>query len=128
MSDEVARRVPLLRTLGISLTESGERHAVMELLVGEEHANYMGGAHGGVIATLVDTVSFFPLPLIPSGRRLTTTSLTVNYVRGAAVGERLSARSELLHAGRRTASVSVRVTDSGGRLVAHGTVSLMFID
>lgn len=122
---ESATAIPLLRTLGIRCTEIGDRHAVMEVEVGPAHRNYFGGAHGGLIATLVDTVSFFPRPLLPSGKACTTTNLAVSYVRPAEVGDRLTARAELLHAGRRTAAVAVRVTDGGGRLVAHGTVSLL---
>jgi len=125
---ELATRIPLLGTLGIRLTEIGDRHAVMEVDVALAHRNYYGGAHGGLIATLVDTVSFFPRPLIPAGRKLTTTSLTVTYVRPAQVGDRLSARCELLHLGRRTASLSARVQDGGGRLVAHGTVTLLILE
>ncbi len=124
---ERGNAIPLLRTLGIRLTEVGERHAVMEVDVDDRHRNYYGGAHGGLIATLLDTVSFFPAPLIPSGRVLTTTSLSVSFVRPAKVGDHLVARSELLHMGRRTASLSVRVADGDGRLVAHGTAALMIL-
>lgn len=119
--------IPLLRTLGIELTEIGERHALMEVVVEERHGNYFGGAHGGLIATLVDTVCFFPRPLLPSGRLVTTTNLNVTFVRPAQPGDRLIARSELLHLGRRMASLTVRVTDGEGRLVAHGTASLMVL-
>ena len=124
---ETGNAIPLLRTLGIVLTEIGERHAVMEVTVEERHGNYFGGAHGGLIATLVDTVSFFPRPLLPSGRLVTTTNLNVTYVRPAMPGDRLIARSEILHLGRRTASLTIRVSDGEGRLVAHGTVSLMVL-
>ena len=120
--------VPLLQTLGIKLTEIGARHAVMEVTVSDIHRNYYGGAHGGLIATLVDTVSFFPKPLIPSGRSVTTTSLNINYVRAATVGDRLIARSELLHLGRRTASLSVRVLDGKDRLIAHGSATLLVLE
>ncbi|HEY6008975.1 MAG TPA: PaaI family thioesterase, partial [Geobacteraceae bacterium] len=92
--------IPLLRTLGINLAEIGPRHAVMEVVVSEAHGNYFGGAHGGLIATLIDTVCFFPRPLLPSGLLVTTTNLNVNYLRPAAVGDRLTARSELLHLGK----------------------------
>src|SRR5512144_3038480 len=122
---ETANAIALLRTLDIRLTEIGERHAVMEVEVAEKHGNYFGGAHGGLIATLVDTVCFFPRPLLPSGRLVTTTNLNVSYVRPAMVGERLTARSELLHLGRRTASLSVQVVNGEGLLVAHGTAPLM---
>ena len=124
---ESGNAIPLLRTLDIRLTEIGERHAVMEVDVAEKHGNYAGGAHGGLIATLVDTVSFFPRPLLPSGRMVTTTNLNVSYIRPAQLGDRLTARSELIHMGRRTASLTVRVVNDEGRLVAHGSATLMVL-
>lgn len=125
---ESGSRIPLLRTLGIRLSEIGERHATMEVDVTDAHRNYFGGAHGGLIATSVDTVCFFPEPLLPSGRALTTTNLTVSYVRGASVGDHLVARCELLHLGRRIASLTARVVDGSGQLVAHGTATLMVLN
>jgi acyl-CoA thioesterase len=122
---ESGNRIGLLRTLKIHLQEIGATHAVMEVTVSEAHANYFGGAHGGLIATLIDTVSFFPKPLLPSGKSYTTTNLNVAYVRPAAVGDVLRARSELAHVGRRMASVTVTVKNQKDKLVAHGTVTLM---
>jgi len=125
---ESANRIPLLQTLQICLLEIGESHAVMQVTVSEIHGNYFGSAHGGLLATLVDTVSFFSRPLLPSGRACTTTSLNVNYIRPAALGDTLTARSDLLHLGRKTASVRVEVTNQHGKMVTHGTVALMFLD
>jgi len=125
---ESARQIPLLKTLGIELTEIGERHAVMRVAVDDRHRNYLGGVHGGLVATLVDTTAFFPKPLLPSGCEVTTASLSVSYVRAPRVGDVLTARAELLHLGRRTASLSVRVTDQQARLVGHGTATLLVLD
>lgn len=122
---ESGNAITMLRTLNICLREIGDSHAVMEVTVGELHRNYFGGAHGGLIATLVDTVSFFPRPLLPSGRSCTTTNLSVTYVRPAVIGDVLTARSELLHSGRRMASVAVTVKNQKDKLVAHGTTTLM---
>jgi acyl-CoA thioesterase len=126
LQDRVAR-VPFLRALDIRLLEVGDAHAVMEVEVTETHLNYMKGVHGGLVATLIDAVCFYPRPLIPSGRVVTTTSLNVTYVRPAKLGDKLVARSELLHLGRRTASVAARITDGQGKLVAHGTAGLMVL-
>jgi len=125
---ESANRIPFLQTLGIELSEIGDRHAVMRVEVGPRHRNYFGGVHGGLIATLVDTVAFFPRPLLPSGREVTTSSLSVSYARAPRVGDVLTSRADLLHLGRRTASVSVRVEDQHGKLVAHGTATLVVLD
>lgn len=115
--------IPLNRTLGVRLTEIGVRHCLMELTVDERHLNYYGGLHGGMIAALADTVCFFSAPLLPAGRKVTTVNLNVNYVRAAACGEQLVARSELLHLGRRTASLTWQIR-SGAHLIAHGTATL----
>ena len=124
---ESANAIALLQTLGIRLVEIGERSALMEVVVDDRHRNYLGGVHGGLIATLIDTACFFPKPLLPSGQAATTLNLNVSYVRAAVVGDCLSARAELLHQGRRTASLAVRITDQQQRLVAHGTATLLLL-
>ena len=124
---ESANGISLLKTLDIHLKEIGPQHAVMEVVVSEIHRNYFGGAHGGLIATLADTVSFFPQPLLPSGLACTTTNLNVNYVRPAAMGETLTARAELTHLGKRLATVNVMIHNAAGKLVAHGTTTLMIL-
>lgn len=120
---ESVNAIPLNATLGVRLTEIGERYAVMELTVDERHLNYYGGLHGGMIAALADTVCFFSAPLLPAGRKVTTVNLNVNYVRAAALGEHLVARSEIVHLGRRTVSVTWRIA-CGAQTIAHGTATL----
>lgn len=124
---ENANAIALLRTLGIRLLEIGDRHALMTVEADQRHLNYLGGVHGGLLAALVDTACFFPRPLLPSGQAATTVSLNVSYLRSAAAGDRLTARSELVHLGRRTASLTVRVTNQEDRLVAHGTATLLLL-
>lgn len=124
---ESGNAIPLLRTLDIRLTEIGAMHAVMEVDVGEGHLNYFGGAHGGLIATLIDTACFFPRPFLPSGRQVTTTNLNVSYVRAAGPGDRLTARADVQHLGRRMATLAVSVVNGDGRLIAHGTATLMVL-
>ncbi len=119
--------MPMLKTLGIRLLEIGETHAVAEVDVQEMHKNYLGGAHGGLIATLIDTVSFFPKPFLSSGTLCTTTNLNVNYVRPVSMGEKLTARSDITYLGRRISTLQVTVHNSGNKLVAHGTVTIMIL-
>ena len=122
---ESGNAISMLRTLNIHLREIGTTHAIMEVTVGALHLNYFGGAHGGLIATLVDTVSFFPRPLLPSGKSCTTTNLNITYLRPAVMDDTLTARAELIHMGRRMASIAVTVKNQKEKLVAHGTVTLM---
>ncbi|BCA79562.1 PaaI family thioesterase [Desulfuromonas sp. AOP6] len=119
--------IPLLKTLGIVAVEIGERHAVMRATIDERHLNYYGGAHGGLIATLVDTVCFFPAPLLPAGLAVTTSNLNVNYLRAVHPGETLIAKSEIVHLGRRTVSLRV-VVHSEEKLVAQGMATLIVLN
>lgn len=119
--------INFLRTTGITIKEIGDRFAEMQVIIDERHLNYMGGVHGGLISALIDTVCFFPQPLLPSGRKLTTIDLNVSYIRPACLGDTLVARAELLHLGRRTARLTVKVVDQKERLVAHGSATLLGI-
>ncbi len=125
--NEKVQDIPFLKTLGVSVRDIAEKHAEMTVTIDDRHLNYMGTVHGGLISALVDTVCFFPKPLIPSGLKLTTVDLNVSYVRPALKGDTLVARSELLHLGRRTARLSVKVTDQDHGLVAYGTATLMVL-
>jgi len=125
--NEKVQDIPFLKTLGVSVQEIAERHAEMTVTIDDRHLNYMGTVHGGLISALVDTVCFFPKPLIPSGLKLTSVDLNVSYVRPALKGDTLVARSELLHLGRRTARLTVKVTDQDHGLVAYGTATLMVL-
>jgi acyl-CoA thioesterase len=122
-----ANTIPMLRTLGIRLCEIGEDFAVMEVTVDERHANYFGGVHGGLIATLADTVCFFPRPLLPAGRLVTTANLNVNYLKAPTLGDRLIARSKIEHLGRRTVSLTFRISTDADSCIAHGTASLIVL-
>lgn len=124
---ESGNQIALLKTLDIQLTEIASEHATMEVTVSSKHLNYFGGAHGGLIAALIDTVCFFPAPLLPSGRLVTTSNLNIHYLRPAAVGDHLCARAELLHLGRRTASLRIGVENHEGQLIAHGTATLQVL-
>jgi len=117
--------IALLRTLGIRCTASGDDFARMEVTVDARHLNFYGGAHGGLLATLVDTACFFAAPLIPAGRRLTTSQLNVSYLRPVAAGDHLIAQSKILHLGRRTVHLDVSIVNQLGKPVVHGTATLL---
>ena len=119
--------IPFLKTLGIALGEVTDDQAEMTVTIDDRHLNYMGTVHGGLISALIDTVCFFPGALLPSGLKLTTVDLHISYVRAARKGDTLTARSELLHLGRRTARLAVKVADQDHSLVAHGTATLMML-
>jgi uncharacterized protein (TIGR00369 family) len=88
--------------------------------------NPMGSVHGGIAATLLDTVMGSAVhTVLDPGESYTTTDLHVYYVRGVAPGTTIAATGTIVHRGRRLATAEGRVLDERGRLVAHGTTSCM---
>jgi acyl-CoA thioesterase len=58
---------------------------------------------------------------------VTTANLNLNYLRAPALGERLTARSKIEHLGRRTVSLTMRITTDNGACIAHGTATLIIL-
>ncbi len=93
----------------------------------ERHTNRVGMLHGGLTAMLLDAACGFTASRMFSGggdavrTPLVTVSLTVNYVGGAHVGQRVTATGHPAGGGRKTAHVTGEVRDQDDRLVATAT-------
>jgi len=118
-------KATFIKELGIKITEIKEDEAFGEMLVTEKMQNYMEYLHGGVIASLIDTVAFFPNRLLPSGIKITTTSIEVKYFRPVNIGDLLKAHAKIVHLGKKLGVIEVIVTNNLNKLIAKGTVSVM---
>lgn len=90
-----------------------------------DFANPLGSVHGGVCATLLDSVMGCAVhTTLPAGVGYTTLELKVNYIRtvptdaGELIGE-----GTTIHVGGRTATAEGKVFAADGKLVAHGTTT-----
>ena len=120
-SDETLTGLPAY--LGIRTIEMAPARMVAELDVREELLNPFGTAHGGVVAGLVDHVLGAVLyPHIERGKWAATTEFKVNLIAAVRSGT-LRAEASIIAMSRRTAVVSIDVTNDG-RLaaLAQGTV------
>jgi uncharacterized protein (TIGR00369 family) len=71
-----------------------------------------GVVHGGAIASLIDTASAFAiLALLQENEKVTTTDLTIHYLRPVTSG-RMIALAKIVRAGRRRFVVSVEVKNN----------------
>lgn len=115
------------RTLGMQLEEVEFGSVSFSVVTRPEFANPLGTLHGGVCATLLDSVLGCAVhSTLEAGIGYGTLELKVNYVRTVATdGEKLIATGTVLHPGRRVATAEGKVVDSQGRLVAHGTTTVM---
>lgn len=75
-------------------------------LVEEQHVNYLGIAHGGMLSTLADVaLSTQPFLSEQPGPAVTTTSLTTNFLAAAKLGDWIVADAHIDRLSKRTAHV-----------------------
>jgi uncharacterized protein (TIGR00369 family) len=122
--DEVARlrevfsRVPYARLLGMEFVGASRGEAAFALEVREGLTRMGGIAHGGALASLLDTAAACAVhTLLAHGERTVTVDLTIHFLRPVGEG-RVEARARVLRAGRRVVIISAEATDPSGLLVA----------
>jgi uncharacterized protein (TIGR00369 family) len=114
--------------LQMSRIAAGKGRSRLELVVGQRHLRPLGIAHGGVMASLLDTaIGVAASSLTPADHWAVTVQLNVNFIRPAWEGETLVATGEVLHAGRQTAVGRGEVRTAGGVLVASGSATCMYL-
>jgi uncharacterized protein (TIGR00369 family) len=110
--------VPYARFLGLQLGELRDGEVSIQLEVCDELKQNQGVVHGGAIASLIDTASAFAvLTRIEITERVTTTDLTIHYLRPVTTG-RMTATARIVRGGRRLFVLSVDVTNDANQLVA----------
>jgi acyl-CoA thioesterase len=120
---------PLLKHLRFPPVTLNGRQARLEFVVGKIHLRLGGIAHGGVYATVLDTVTgYAAYAVAPKGVEVVTMQLNVNMTGAAKLGDRVIATAEPIHVGRRTAVVRGEMRREDGKLLAAGTATLFFID
>ena len=118
---------PMGQLMGFRLVEVEEGRAVFVVAPGEQHANGIGIAHGGLAATLLDSAMGCAVhSTLPANAGYTTLEIKVNYVR-AMTSETGPVRCEasVIHVGGRTATAEGRIIDAAGKLYAHGTTTCL---
>jgi acyl-CoA thioesterase len=119
--------VPYAEFLGLELGEVTSGEATIYLIARDELKQNQGVVHGGAIASLIDTASAFAvLTKIGLDERVTTTDLTIHYLRPITEG-RMAATARIVRAGRRLFVLSIDVRNDGGALVATAVTTYIKI-
>jgi len=115
---EAFASVPYAKFLGLELGEMKPGEASIHLAVRDELRQNRGVVHGGAVASLIDTASAFAVVTrLEPDERVTTTDLTIHYLRPVSAG-RLTATARIVRAGRRLFVLSVEVMDDQQKLIA----------
>jgi uncharacterized protein (TIGR00369 family) len=120
---------PITQTLGFRIAEVQEGYVRFEMTPEFKHYNPLGGVHGGVAATLLDScMSCAVQTHLPAGVGYTTLEIKINFVRALTdkTGP-IRAEGRSLHAGRRSSTAEGKIVDANGTLYAHGTTTCMIL-
>jgi uncharacterized protein (TIGR00369 family) len=117
----------IAKTLGYDITEAESGRVVITAEPNDTHLNPSGGVHGGLSATLLDScMGLAILSTLERGIGQTTLEFKISLVRPITPETGLiTAEGVVLSSGRRVGTAEGRITDSGGRLLAHGTTTCL---
>jgi uncharacterized protein (TIGR00369 family) len=120
-----SHHLSFLERLGVQSDENG--HLILHVKAG--HLRTLGIAHGGVIATLLDSVMGMTANRSsPPDHYVVTAQLNVHFIRPTFEGETLIASSEVRHFGRKTAVAEGELRTSDGALVATASATFVFVE
>jgi uncharacterized protein (TIGR00369 family) len=119
---------PMADLLGFEIREVGRGTVTFAYTPSLEHYNGSGLVHGGLAATLLDTVMGCAVQtLVPKGVAVTTLDINVRYVRPITARTGLVfATGTTVHRGRRTATAEGQIVEATtGRVLATASTTLL---
>ncbi|HKE49656.1 MAG TPA: PaaI family thioesterase [Rhodanobacteraceae bacterium] len=122
---ETVHEAPYPKLIGLTIASLSFDRCRIELTLRDDHMQPFGIVHGGVIATLIDTATFWAAFLrLPEDAGLVNVDLKLNYLKAVARGH-LRAEGECLRFGRQISYTVASVYNEDNELIAHGTSTMM---
>lgn len=110
--------VPFAKLLGIEIDSVEPGHAVLSMKMRDDLMRNGRIAHGGAVATLIDSaMAFAIMPMLAENERSITVDLTIHYLRPVSEGV-ARATARVVRAGRRVITVSAELFDGNEKLAA----------
>ena len=118
---------PISELMGFTGVLAEPGRAVFEMEPGPQHYNPIGSVHGGVALTLLDSAMGCAVhTLLEAGVGYTTLEVKTNFVRPITADTGLiRCEGVVIHEGSRIATAEGKLTDSSGKLLAHGTTTCL---
>lgn len=126
--NQLVNSSPYFALLSMQIRDVGVGYSVLEIDVANKHLQPLGQVHGGVLASIIDATTFWAVfyAIQDQDAGATSVDLKLNYLASAETGK-LIARGRQIKLGRTLGYAEARVTDENGKLLAHGTSTLMIL-
>ncbi len=118
---------PIARALGFDIVAADSGTVAFSYTPVFDHYNPLGTVHGGIAATLLDSVMGCCIhTVLKAGTGYTTVEIKVNYVRAMTdkTGP-VRAEGRTINVGSRIATSEGKLIDGAGKLLAHGTTTCL---
>ncbi len=119
---------PYFQLLSMRVRELGLGYAVVEIDASEKHLNPLGGVHGGLFSSVIDSAASWALfyGIEDESAGLTSVDLNLRYL-SPSIGGKLIAEGRQIKLGRTLGYADCRVTDANENLLAVGTSTVMVL-
>ncbi|MDR3604593.1 MAG: PaaI family thioesterase [Syntrophaceae bacterium] len=119
---------PYFKLLNMRLIDFDIGSCKIEIIIDpKKHFQPFGNIHGGVYASIIDAAAFWAVyGQVDENIGMTSIDLKLNYL-SATNGLKLIAHGKKIKLGRTLGYGQVQVTDETGKILAHGTSTLMIV-
>lgn len=113
---ELVERDPFARFLGAEILKIRPGCARVKIQLKQDHLNFLGMVHGGVIFSLADIA--FSAASNSFGTKAAALSVCIDFLAAAGTSDVLTAEVELVARAGKTGNYAMRVLDSDGKVIA----------
>jgi len=130
VAEGVLPQPPMAGLLQFAIVEAEEGRVVITCQPDESAYNTIGAIHGGLVCTLLDSVTGCAVhSTLPQGKGYTSIEVKVNYLKAVRPSSGpLTATGTVVKSGSRLGFAEGVVTDASGAIVATATSTLLIFD
>ncbi len=119
---------PYFSLLSMEVLDLSMGGSHLKIIVHEKHLQPFGMVHGGVYASLIDAAAFWACYCeVEEGLSLTTVEMKLNYLAPSSKGF-LIGKGRSIKMGKTLCLADATIEDDQGRLLAHGTATMMILE
>ena len=124
---EKVNKSPYYQLTSMQVHKLGWGECVMHLPILEKHHQPYGMAHGGILASLIDSATYWAVfTQIDDGFKMISIDLKLNYLAPALEGD-LSVVGKSIKAGKTMCMGEASIMDQNQKLICHGISTMMVL-